>query len=179
VVDNNDRAELHCELDQLVARMQKALPRPPRWIDSKDVQKFIFAILDIWDFEDVNRRAIDDNNSHVVLGRWRKPPRKTTPRGRGRPKKEPGGAESISLLPDGERYCLAIMELLDRYYLKVLRRDTEAEAVKYAVRRINELLGEEVLTVKKLRNFMNRPSGDRRRYGQPRPQREPKKRLNR
>jgi hypothetical protein len=170
-VVENDQAELHRELDRFVARMEKALPRPPRWMDSKAVQKFIFAILDIWDFEEANRRAIDDNDSHVVLAR-RKPPRTTpqTPRGRGRPKKTQG--ESLSQLPDAERYCLAIMELLDRYHPKVLRRDTEA----YTVQRINELLGEEVLTPEKLHNFINyRPSGDRRRFGQPRPQRKTKK----
>ena len=45
---DNDRAELHRELDEQVARMEKALPPPPPdWNESKKVREFIFAILDI------------------------------------------------------------------------------------------------------------------------------------
>ena len=95
----------------------------------------------------------------------------------GRPPKEPGEAESISLLPDAERYCIAIMELIDRHY-NVNREYTEILARKIAVRRINKLLGDKALTVKRLRDFMKRPHRDRRRFGQRRPDRERKKKLN-
>jgi hypothetical protein len=99
----------------------------------------------------------------------------------GRPPNESGEAESgeaKSLLPDAEKYCIDIMELIDRHYPKVLRGETEPLARRIAVRRINKLLGEKALTVKKLSTFMKHPHGDRRRFGKPRPPREPKKKLN-
>jgi hypothetical protein len=96
----------------------------------------------------------------------------------GRPPKEPGERESISLLPDAEKYCITIMELIDRHYPQVPRTKTEPFARKIAIRRIYEFLGDKALTVKKLSIFMKQPHGDRRRFGQRRPPREPKKKPN-
>jgi hypothetical protein len=86
-------------------------------------------------------------------------------RRRGRPPKPIEERRSVSIMPDAEGLCLAVIDFLRLNYPKVRVGDVRDRAILWTVKKIGtyEVVGSTPLTEDKLRNYMGRARCDRRR----------------